>query len=99
MLDVINDIVKCFKICHILGIQPISPFVQRNLNDLLIDCVYDKFIRQYSSSPPISHWARKFKEVHAKKNLPNQMNQFLEKFFDQNPFFAISKMAKKQFLN
>ena len=29
----------------------------------------------------------------------NQINQFHEKIFDQNPFFAISKMAKNQFLN
>ena len=33
------------------------------------------------------------------KNETNQMNQVHEKFFDQNPFFAISKMAKNQFLN
>ena len=30
----------------------------------------------------------------------NQINQFYEKkFFDQNPFFAISKMPKNQFFN
>ena len=34
------------------------------------------------------------------KNSWNQINQFHEKnFFDQNPFFAILKMAKNQFLN
>ena len=33
------------------------------------------------------------------KNSWNQINQFHEFFFDQIPFFAISKMAKNQFLN
>ena len=33
------------------------------------------------------------------KNSWNQINQFHEKFFDLNPFFAISKMAKNLFLN
>ena len=33
------------------------------------------------------------------KILSNKINQFHEKFFDQIPFFAISKMAKNQFLN
>ena len=47
-----------------------------------------------------TQWARKFKKVQAKKNSWNQINQFHEKtFFDQIPFFAISKMAKNQFLN
>ena len=32
------------------------------------------------------------------KDLRNQINQF-HNFFDQIPFFAISKMAKNQFLN
>ena len=41
---------------------------------------------------------RKFKKVQA-KNSRNQINQFHEIFFDQIPFFAISKMAKNQFLN
>ena len=39
------------------------------------------------------------KKVHAKKNLRNQINQFHEYFFGQIPFFAISKVAKNQFLN
>ena len=33
------------------------------------------------------------------KNLWNQINQFHEFFFDQVPFFAISKLAKNQFLD
>ena len=41
--------------------------------------------------------ARKFKKVLAKKLVKLEINQFHEKknFFDQIPFFAISKMAKK----
>ena len=42
--------------------------------------------------------ARKFKKVQ-EKNSWNQINQFHKKFLDKNPFFAISKMAKNQFLN
>ena len=41
------------------------------------------------------------KKPKAKKNSWNQIDQFHEKkiFFDQIPFFAISKMAENQFLN
>ena len=35
----------------------------------------------------------------SQKNSWNQINQFHKKIFDQIPFFAISKMAKNQFLN
>ena len=38
------------------------------------------------------------KKVQAKKTCEKK-NQFHEIFFDQIPFFAISKMAKNQFLN
>ena len=38
-------------------------------------------------------------ESPAQKNSWNQINQFHEIIFDQIPFFAISKMAKNQFLN
>ena len=37
--------------------------------------------------------------VRAKKNSWNQINQFHEIIFGQIPFYAISKMAKNQFLN
>ena len=40
------------------------------------------------------------KKSRQKKNSWNQINQFhKKKFLDQIPFFAISKMAKNQFLN
>ena len=47
----------------------------------------------------ILQWARKLKNVQAKKTRKIKINQFHEIFFDQIPFFAISKMAKNQFLN
>ena len=43
--------------------------------------------------------ARKFKKVQAKKKSWIQIKQFHEIFFDKFPCFAISKMAKNQFLN
>ena len=43
--------------------------------------------------------SQKIKKSPGKKNLLNQINQFHEIFIDQNPFLAISKMAKNQFLN
>ena len=46
---------------------------------------------ELNAKPP--QWAKIFKKVQAKKS------QFHEKNFDQSPFFAISKMAKNQFLN
>ena len=42
--------------------------------------------------------ARKLKKS-GQKNSWNQINQFDENFFDQIPFFAISKLVKNQFLN
>ena len=42
---------------------------------------------------------QKIKKSPAQKNTWNQINQFHEFFFVQIPFFAISKMAKNQFLN
>ena len=46
-------------------------------------------------------WARKSQKVQLslKQKSWKQINQFHENFVDQNPFFAISKMAKNQFLN
>ena len=46
-----------------------------------------------------SQWAKKFKNVQAKQATSNQIYQFHEKIFGQIPFFAISKMAKNQFIN
>ena len=43
-----------------------------------------------------SQRARKFKKVPTKKLVKSNKSRI---FFDQNPFFAISKMAKNQFLN
>ena len=42
--------------------------------------------------------ARKFKKVQTKKTRENKIINFTTKCFDQIPFFAISKMAKNQFL-
>ena len=43
---------------------------------------------------------QKIEKSPGQKNSSNQINQFHEKIFlDQIPFFAISKMAKNQFLN
>ena len=42
---------------------------------------------------------QKIKQSPGQKNSWNPINQFHEKNFDQHPFFAISKMAKNQFLN
>ena len=44
-------------------------------------------------------WAQIFLNSPAQENSWNQINRFHEFFFDQIPFFAISKMAKNQFLN
>ena len=41
----------------------------------------------------VSHWAKIFKQVQAKKTREIKFQ------IDQIPFFAISKMAKNQFLN
>ena len=47
-----------------------------------------------------SQWARKLKKSMPKKTLRKLINQFHEIIcFDQIPFFAVSKMAKNQFLN
>ncbi len=46
--------------------------------------------------PSDTQWARKFKKVQAEKT--REIN-FTNIFFDQIPFFAISKMTKNQFLN
>ena len=47
----------------------------------------------------MSQWAGKLKKVQDKKNREIKLgNQFHEIFYDQIPFFAISKMAKNQFL-
>ena len=43
-----------------------------------------------------AQWARKLKKVQAKKT--RKIN-FTKKSFAQIPFFAMSKMAKNQFLN
>ena len=43
--------------------------------------------------------ARKFKKVQAKKLVKSNKSISRKNFFDQNSFFAISKMAKNQFLN
>ena len=53
------------------------------------------WIRKRGRDP---QWARKFKKIPVQKNSWNQINQFHEKSFDQIPFFAISEMAKIQFL-
>ena len=45
-----------------------------------------------------SQRARKFKKVQARK-LVKSNKSISRIFFDQIPFFAISKMAKNQFLN
>ena len=50
----------------------------------------------------IAQWARKFKKVQAKKKIVKSNKSISRNnFFDQIPFFAISKMtpAKNQFLN
>ena len=47
----------------------------------------------------ISQKARKFKKVQAQKNREIKEINFTKIFFDQIAFFAISKMAKNQFLN
>ena len=47
----------------------------------------------------MAEWARKFKKAQAKKTLEIKEINFMKLFFDQNPFCAISKMAKNQFLN
>ena len=45
-------------------------------------------------------WARKLKKkVQAKKTCEIKYFNFMKKNSDQIPFFAISKMAKNQFLN
>ena len=44
----------------------------------------------------LAQWARKFNKVGAKKT--REIN-FTKYFIDQIPFFAITKMAKNQFLN
>ena len=44
-------------------------------------------------------WARKFKKVQAKKLVKSNKSISRIIFFDQIPFFEISKMAKNQFLN
>ena len=42
---------------------------------------------------------QKIKKSPGQKNSWNHINQFHEEFFGQISFFAISKMAKNQFLN
>ena len=49
--------------------------------------------------PIRTQWARKFKKVQAKKTREIKEINFTKKCFDQIQFFAISKMAKIQFLN
>ena len=51
------------------------------------------------SIPWISIWYISYAKARGKKNSYNQINQFHEICFDQIPFFAMSKMAKNQFLN
>ena len=46
-----------------------------------------------------SRWARKFKKSRPKKLVKSNKSISRKKFFDQNPFFAFSKMVKNQFLN
>ena len=54
------------------------------------------FSKKYESNTV----GQKIKKSSGQKNSWNQINQIHEKiFFDQIPFFAISKMAKNQFLN
>ena len=45
----------------------------------------------------ILQWARKLKNVQAKKTRKIKINQFHEIFFDQISFLAISNMAKINF--
>ena len=42
--------------------------------------------------------ARKFKKSPGQKTHEIKSSIFSKKYFDQNPFFAISKMAENQFL-
>ena len=51
------------------------------------------------TSTNLTQWARKFKKVQAKKLVKSDKSISWKNFFDQNPFFAISRMAKNQFLN
>ena len=66
-----------------------------------------RYFKMQSTTPPLKNskqttaqcttqWARKIKKVQAKKT--REIN-LTKNFFNQNPFFAISKMAKNQFLN
>ena len=58
--------------------------------------------KKYQKHPPKLHTvrARKLKKVQTKKHVCNQiLSQLHEKIFDQNPFFAISKVAKNLYLN
>ena len=48
------------------------------------------------ADPPHTQWARKFKKIQAKKTRES-ISRIL--FFDQIPFFAISKMVKNHFSN
>ena len=43
--------------------------------------------------------ARKFKKIPGKKTHEIKLINFTKNVFDQIPFFAISKLAKNQFLN
>jgi len=52
-----------------------------------------------SNLDDIAQWAIKFKKIQAKKTREIKLINFTKIFFDQIPFFAISKMAKNQFLN
>ena len=46
-----------------------------------------------------SQWAREYKIVQDEKLVKSNKSISQKIFFDQIPFFAISKMAKNQFLN
>ena len=62
--------------------------------------IFQRFYDNKSFIIRIVTAGQKIKKNPGQKNSWNQINQFHEKnFFDQIPFFAISKMAKNQFLN
>ena len=72
-------------------------FCIRNRNMYIIilktNIVRQKPLAKYAYGP------ENVKKPRPKKNTWNQINQFHDFFFDQIPFFEISKMAKNQFLN
>ena len=85
-------------------------FVGALLQEFFLNCKISKEEKRKKSNnipflkaitlPLLLTVGQKIKKKSRPKNSWNQINQFLKLvFFDQIPFFAISKMTKNQFLN